>query len=364
MLGLTVGALDVAAQQQIELLISAAELDVGADRDRVIALEQRIEQLEDGDRLARRVALLEIVALQDPGHGGGAQQGKQLLHPHVQPLPVEADLEAVGIEDLQRLIGECLGVGIDLSRVENWPGAAPSARITHSGGVIADDQHDRMAEILEFAQFLQHHGEAEMDVRRGGIDAQLHAQGASQPELGLQAALGQAIHRVSGQPGRVCSGTPGAVIGLPGNHLPDVVDGREPMGADARLSPPLERRRPPRRGQRSPLRGVPCRLGRIPAPASASGSHERRRPHSAFTPAYSRSHPLPSASPSVAARRRRSPGATSGPQAAPALDSRRPGFPGHRLEPVRNDDGGRFRPAPAGEPPAVQTGKELLSVRR
>ena len=44
--GLPVGALDVAAEQQVELLVGAAELDVGAHRHRVVALQQRIEQLE------------------------------------------------------------------------------------------------------------------------------------------------------------------------------------------------------------------------------------------------------------------------------------------------------------------------------
>ena len=46
LLGLTVGALDVAAQQQVELLVGAAELDVGPHRDRVVALEHRVQQLQ------------------------------------------------------------------------------------------------------------------------------------------------------------------------------------------------------------------------------------------------------------------------------------------------------------------------------
>ena len=54
LLRLAVGALDVAPEQQVERLVGAAELDVGAHRDRVVALHQRVEQLEDRDRRAAR----------------------------------------------------------------------------------------------------------------------------------------------------------------------------------------------------------------------------------------------------------------------------------------------------------------------
>ena len=54
LLGLPVGALDVAAEQQVELLVGPSELDVGLHRHGVVALHERIEQLEDRDRLARR----------------------------------------------------------------------------------------------------------------------------------------------------------------------------------------------------------------------------------------------------------------------------------------------------------------------
>src|ERR1700712_5757574 len=42
---------------------------VGADRDGVVGLHERIEQLEDRDRLLRRVALGEVVALEQLGNG-------------------------------------------------------------------------------------------------------------------------------------------------------------------------------------------------------------------------------------------------------------------------------------------------------
>ena len=96
LLGLAVGALDVAAQQQVELLVGAAELDVGAHRDRVVALEQRVEQLEHRDRLAAAVALGEVVALEQLGDGGGAREPEELLGAHVEPLAVAAHLDPLG----------------------------------------------------------------------------------------------------------------------------------------------------------------------------------------------------------------------------------------------------------------------------
>ena len=60
----------VAAHQVVEELVGAAELDVGPDLDRVPALEQRVEELDQRDRRAARVALGEVVALEHAGDGG------------------------------------------------------------------------------------------------------------------------------------------------------------------------------------------------------------------------------------------------------------------------------------------------------
>ena len=46
---LAVFALDVAADQQIEFLLGGAEFDIGFESHGVVSLQQRIEQLVDGD---------------------------------------------------------------------------------------------------------------------------------------------------------------------------------------------------------------------------------------------------------------------------------------------------------------------------
>ena len=78
---LAVGRLDVAAEQQVELLVGAAQLDVGLDRHRVVALQQRVEQLERRDRRVRFQPLLEVVALEQPRHRGLGEQPEQRLRP-------------------------------------------------------------------------------------------------------------------------------------------------------------------------------------------------------------------------------------------------------------------------------------------
>ena len=116
-------ALDVAPEQQVEGLVGPAELDVGAHSDRVVALHQRVEQLEDRDRRAFGVARGEVLAVEQLGDGRRACEPEQLRHPHVEPLAVEAQLVALGIvvEDLVRLALVGARVGLDLLVAENRP---------------------------------------------------------------------------------------------------------------------------------------------------------------------------------------------------------------------------------------------------
>ena len=65
---LAVIALDFAADQEVEFLIGAAQLDVALQRHRIVALRQRIEQFVHRDRRPSLIALGEIVALEDPRH--------------------------------------------------------------------------------------------------------------------------------------------------------------------------------------------------------------------------------------------------------------------------------------------------------
>ncbi len=65
---------------------------------------------------------------------------------------------------------------LDLFRGQFRTGFAPIGGIADQGGVIADDQHGLMAQLLEQPQLAQRNGVAQMNVDAGRIDAVLDAQ--------------------------------------------------------------------------------------------------------------------------------------------------------------------------------------------
>ena len=253
LLGLAVGALDVAREQQVEGLVGAAELDVGAHGHRVVALHERIEQLEDRDRRPRGPALGEVVALEQLGDGRRARQAEEVLHAHVQPLGVEADLEQLGIveEHLEGLLLVGAGVGVDLLARQHRARRRAAARIADARGVVAHDQDHAVAQVLELAQLLQHDGVAEVDVRApsgrgrawpaaGGPRA---AAASSRP---CRPPAGQRLGGVARQEGGVLSGGShrGPMLVLSAVATPCAAWSRPPRSGPSRRAgpPPHERR--------------------------------------------------------------------------------------------------------------------------
>ena len=103
----------------------------------------------------------------------------------------------IGVQHLHRLLLKGCRVARDLLVAQHRAGRGATAGITYPGRPVADDQDDRVTGILEFAQLLQDDRVAEGYVGRGWVHAQLHPQRAPQLELGLQAALRQALDRVA-----------------------------------------------------------------------------------------------------------------------------------------------------------------------
>ena len=105
----------LAADEEVEELVGAAELDVGLEGDGVVPLAERVEELVDGDRLARLVALGEVVALEELGDGVAPGEADEPVGAEgAEPAGVEVDDGRLRVEDLEdlRLVG--LGVGEDL----------------------------------------------------------------------------------------------------------------------------------------------------------------------------------------------------------------------------------------------------------
>ncbi len=109
--------LELAAHEQVELLIGAAEFDVALEGDRVVALHHGVEQFVDADRLLFLEALVEVFALEhlrDGELGGEAHEGFEVELE--EPLGVVANLGLFRVENLEdlRLVG--FGVGVELAR--------------------------------------------------------------------------------------------------------------------------------------------------------------------------------------------------------------------------------------------------------
>src|SRR5205823_13177899 len=101
----SVFAHQIAADEEIEELIGAAHLDVAFQRDRVVALRERKEQLVNGDRLLRRETFAKIVALENPRE---CVLRSETNHPfrseRAEPFGVEAHFGLDRIEDLEDLL--------------------------------------------------------------------------------------------------------------------------------------------------------------------------------------------------------------------------------------------------------------------
>jgi hypothetical protein len=144
--------------------------------------------------------LAKVVALEQLRDRRRAHQPEQLLHRHVQPLAVVTDLEVPYVQHLDRLLLEGARVGVDLLGLEHRTGARAPARIADPGGVVADDQHDSVAEVLKLAQLLQDDRVTNVDIGRGRVHAELDAQRPAERQLALEPPLRQAIDGVAREP--------------------------------------------------------------------------------------------------------------------------------------------------------------------
>src|SRR6185437_2416785 len=93
-----------------------------------------------------------------------------------QPFAVVANLGAVAVQDFVDLFEIGLSVGANLLTSERRARFGLSSRIAHHGREIAHKKNRGMPLVLKVFQLAKHHGMAEVQVGRGGIDAEFHAQ--------------------------------------------------------------------------------------------------------------------------------------------------------------------------------------------
>ncbi len=130
------------------------------------------------NRHAALEAAGEVVAFHHAGDGVARGQLDQAAGAErIAPFGVVADFGAVGVQHQAGLGVVGLGVFADLLGRERRAGGVAAAGIADLGGEVADQEDHRMAEILQLAHLVQHHRVAQVNVGRGGIQAELDAQG-------------------------------------------------------------------------------------------------------------------------------------------------------------------------------------------
>ncbi|MEJ2482536.1 MAG: hypothetical protein P8049_05315, partial [Gemmatimonadota bacterium] len=143
-----------ASEQQVELLIGAAELDVGLEGDGVVGLHHRVEELDQGDRPVRRESLGEVVPLEHPGHGVPRRQTQHVLEiEEREPLAVASDFREIGVENPKYLLLVGIEVVLDLLPREHRPGLAPP-RMFPTATEQLERIRDGVSEIVPEAELL------------------------------------------------------------------------------------------------------------------------------------------------------------------------------------------------------------------
>ena len=135
----------------------------------------------------------EIVALHHARHGVARGQRDHAARPQrVAPLAVPAHLGPVHVDDQPDLVEVGLGVRLDLLARQRRARAVAPGRVADHGGEVADQRDHHMPQVLQLAHLVEHHRVAQVQVRRGGVHAELDAQRHTR---GLGA--GQLLHPVS-----------------------------------------------------------------------------------------------------------------------------------------------------------------------
>ena len=170
--------LEVAAHQQVELLVGAAHFHVGLEGHGVIALAEGIDEFVDGDGALLAEALFKVVAFHHAGHGIAGGQTDEVRGVHLaQPVGVEFHDGLFGVEDLEDLLLVGLGIGDDLFLGQGGTGLGAAGGVADAAGEVTDQEDDLVAQFLKVAHLVHDHGVAQMQVGSGGVKAHLHAQG-------------------------------------------------------------------------------------------------------------------------------------------------------------------------------------------
>ena len=85
-------------------------------------------------------------------------------------------LGALAIEHQEDLFEVGLRIRVDLVVGQHRPRLGAAAGVADHGRVVPDDQHHRMAVLLEQPQRIEHDEMADVKIRCGWVEPELHAQ--------------------------------------------------------------------------------------------------------------------------------------------------------------------------------------------
>ena len=190
---------ELTAGEQVEKLIGAAHLHVGLDLHGVESLHHGIQELMQGDRRLRLVALGKVIALKNAGDGelGAHLQQTGQIH-RKDPVAVVHDGGLLGIQDLHGLAHIGLGIGLDLLLRKLRTRGVLARGVADQRGTVADDEGDVVAQVLELTHLAQGHGVAQVQVGAGGVDAELDVEGLALLKLLAKVGLGDDLGSTRG----------------------------------------------------------------------------------------------------------------------------------------------------------------------
>jgi hypothetical protein len=250
-------ALQIASAQEIEELVRPAELEIAVDHHGVPPLHQRVDHLVDADRLVLLHPLLERVALDHARDGHAPGEPQEILEPEaVEPLGVAPHLRLRDVDHLLHLLDVRLKIALDLLARELRPELVAPGGIADHRRRVADDEDDRVPELLDRAQLHERDRVTDVQVGRARIHAELDAEGLAGLEAALDAlrelALLDQIDDAALEDGelgfdflahRTCSGHGGGIASKPpglmgiAEVLRDSLRASREVGSDHRLEP-------------------------------------------------------------------------------------------------------------------------------
>ena len=188
--GMPLLLLQVAAEQEVEELLGAAQFDIGPDLDGVLALHQGVEVFVERNRLAALEAIGEVLAGRELGDRDLAHQVEDVQErPFAEPVAIVVDLGPLQVDDPTDLGEVVLGVGRNLIFGQDFRTSLVAARgVADQGGVVADDDDGGVPEVLELAELAQGDGVAEVDADGGWVDAVLDPKGLALADRAFQLA--------------------------------------------------------------------------------------------------------------------------------------------------------------------------------